>query len=181
MTAHYGASFSDGGVNFEKSHGILQGGEVYDAEIAGEIMALRAALFTRREGQKIYILLDNQAAVSALRTGRSSSCLRLVRIFQDVARKAKADTIWVAGHSKISGNEEADAETRAALQRLPPRQTQPGYITLACLRRLMHQRRQSLIDDWWSSVCPARYRDLDLKCDVGNHQSSTCHGGYYTN
>ncbi|KAI0993393.1 hypothetical protein K3495_g14791 [Podosphaera aphanis] len=104
-------------------------------------MALRAALLARQEGQRIYVLLDNQAAVSALQTGRSSSCLRLVRIFQDVARKAKAEIIWVPGHSKISGNEEADAEACAALQRLPPRQTQLGHITLAYLRRLMHQRR----------------------------------------
>ncbi|KAI0991345.1 hypothetical protein K3495_g16842, partial [Podosphaera aphanis] len=126
-------------------------------------MALRAALFARRVGQKIYVLLDNQAAVSALQTGRSCSCIRLVRILQDVARKAKAEIIWVPGHSKISGNEEADAEARAALQKLPPRHTQPGHITLAYFRRLMHQRRQSLIDDWWSSVYPARYRDLDLQ------------------
>ncbi|KAI1006776.1 hypothetical protein K3495_g1439 [Podosphaera aphanis] len=82
-------------------------------------MALRAALLARQEGQNIYVLLDNQAAVSAFQAGSSSSCLRLVRIFQDVARKAKAEIIWLPGQSKISGNKEADAEARAALQRLP--------------------------------------------------------------
>lgn len=27
----------------------------------------------------------------------------------------------------------------------------------------MHQRRQALIDEWWSTDCPIRYRDLDLQ------------------
>ncbi|KAI1000293.1 hypothetical protein K3495_g7902 [Podosphaera aphanis] len=80
-----------------------------------------------------------------------------------VAKKANAHIRWVTGHSEISGNEEADAAARAALQELPPRHTQPGYITLAYLRRLMQQYRQNLIDCWWSSVCPARYKDLDLQ------------------
>ncbi|KAI1001434.1 hypothetical protein K3495_g6764 [Podosphaera aphanis] len=128
-------------------------------------MVLRNALFARRERQKIYFLIDTQAAVSALKTGRSSSCLRLVRVFRDVAQKVKAEIMWVPRHSKIIGNEDADAdaEARAALQRLPQRQTKLGYMTLAYLRRLMHQRWQSLIDDWWSSVYPARYWDLDLQ------------------
>ena len=43
------------------------------------------------------------------------------------------------GHSKTSGNEEADAEARAearaALRDLSERNTQPGYNTLAYLRR----------------------------------------------
>lgn len=67
------------------------------------------------------------------------------------------------GHSNISGNEEADAEARAALNGLPARDQPHSYITLAYLRRLMHQRRQKLIDEWWSSACPDRYRDLDLQ------------------
>lgn len=27
----------------------------------------------------------------------------------------------------------------------------------------MFQRRQNLVNEWWSSVCPDRYRDLDLQ------------------
>ena len=67
------------------------------------------------------------------------------------------------GHSKISGNERADKSARSALLSLPPRQTQPSYITLAYLRRLMYQRRQKLVDSWWSKAWPARYSDLDLQ------------------
>ncbi|POS87002.1 hypothetical protein EPUL_001339 [Erysiphe pulchra] len=69
--------------------------------------------------ENVFILLDNQAAVMAVQKE-----LRLV-----------------PGHSKIRGNEEADAEARAALRDLPERNTQPGCITLAYLRRLMQQRR----------------------------------------
>lgn len=126
-------------------------------------MALRAALSTRRSGEKIYVLLDNQAAVRALQTGRTSSCLKLTRIFHDVSQKANSEVRWVPGHSKIPGNEEADAAARAALQSLPPCHIEPKFITLAYVRRLMQQRCQQLIDDWWSKVCPARYKDLDLQ------------------
>lgn len=151
------------GTTFKRGNGILYGGEIYDAEIYGATMALLAAISARQSGEKIFVLLDNQAAVGALRTGNTSSCLLLTRTFHDVASKTNVEVKWVPGHSKINGNEEADSEARAALHDLPTRETPPGYITLAYLRRLMHQRRQTLIDEWWSTACPARYRDLDLQ------------------
>lgn len=150
------------GKTFEKDQGSLHGGEVYDAEIFGAFMALQAAICLRRTGEKIYVLLDNQAAVNALRTGKSSSSLCEARRFYVIADKAKAEVRWVPGHSNIIGNEEADAAARAALQFLPHRQVQPANITLAYQRRLMHQRQQELLDEWWSMACPARYRNLDL-------------------
>ena len=111
-------------------------------------MALRAALFARQEGGRIFVLLDNQSAVNALKTGNSASCMWETRTFHDIACKVGAETRWVPGHSKIIGNEEADAAARSALQLLPSRQTEPDLITLAYLRRLMHNRRQELVDKW---------------------------------
>ena len=70
---------------------------------------------------------------------------------------------WVPGHSNIGGNEEADTAAHAGLLTLPPRQTQPNHTTLAYQRRIMHQLRQGLVDDWWSTACPTRYQDLDLE------------------
>ena len=67
------------------------------------------------------------------------------------------------GHSKMRGNEEADLEARTALRDLPGGNTEPNYITLTYLRRLMHQRRQDLVEKWWFDFFPARYQDLDLK------------------
>ncbi|KAI1007857.1 hypothetical protein K3495_g373 [Podosphaera aphanis] len=77
----WGFVLQRGDITFKKDQGILHGGEVYDAEIFGATMALRAALSIRRSGEKIYVLLDNQAAVRALQTGRTSSCLRPTRDF----------------------------------------------------------------------------------------------------
>lgn len=150
-------------ITYEKGNGILYGDEVYDAEIYGTTTALLAALPLRRRGEKIFVLLDNQAAVRALKTGKTSSCLLLTRTCRDAAQKANAEIRWVPGHSMISGNEEADMEARAALHKLPARDSPLTYTTLAYLRRLMHQLRRKLSDEWWSTTCPARYRDLELQ------------------
>ncbi|KAI0998194.1 hypothetical protein K3495_g9999 [Podosphaera aphanis] len=120
-----------GSITFKTGQGTLNGGEVYVAELDGATAALEAAL---------------SAAVLALQTGRTSSSLRLARVFHEVAKKANTHVRWVPGNPRISRNEEVDAAARAALEELPPRQTQPGYITLAYLRRLMQQYRQNLID-----------------------------------
>ncbi|KAI1001032.1 hypothetical protein K3495_g7166 [Podosphaera aphanis] len=137
-----------GSVTFEKGRGALHGGEVYDAEIVTAAAALKAATLARQFGEKIFVLLDNQAAVQVLQTGKSTSCLQKTRIFHHVARKFNAVVRWVPGHSKITGNEEADEQARAALQELPAPQSILEYVTLAYLRRIMYQRRRDLIDEW---------------------------------
>lgn len=143
--------------------GFWYGSEVYDTEIYGATVASLAALSAKQNEARISVLLDNQAVIGALRTGKTSFCLRLTRIFHEVACKANVEIRWVPGHSKISGNEEADTEARAALELLPARDTPHSYIILAYLRRLMHLRRQKLLDNWWSMACPVRNQDLDLK------------------
>lgn len=136
-----------GGIIIERGRGILHGGEVFDAELYGATVAFYAALSARQLDGKIFILLDNQAAVKALKTGKSSSSLLLTRTFHEVEKRANAEVRWVPGHSNITGNVEADAQARAALRMLPERNIPPSYITLAYLCRLMHQRRQTLIDE----------------------------------
>ena len=159
----WGYVLQRGGTTFKKGKGTLHGGEVYDAEIFGAKMALRTALSARQNDEKIFVLLDNQAAVMALNTGKSVSSIRLTKLFHGLAKSTNVEYRWVPGHSRISGNEEADVEARAALRDLPDRHIQPSYITLAYQRRLMQQKRQNLVEKWWSEVCPARYQDLDLK------------------
>lgn len=158
----WGYVLQRGGTTFERGNGTLHGGEVYDAELNGAANALQAAISARRGEENIFVLLDNQAAVGALKTGRTSSSIKLTQSFYEVAQVSQAEVRWVPGHSSIAGNEEADAEARSALNRLPSRVCQPRNITLAYLRRLMQQRRQQSVDEWWSKACPARYRDLDL-------------------
>lgn len=67
------------------------------------------------------------------------------------------------GHSNIRGNETADASARAGLSQLPQPDTVPRVITTAYLRRLMNQKRQELLDNWWNKACPFRYKDLELQ------------------
>lgn len=63
-----------------------------------------------------------------------------------VAKKVNAELRWVPGHSEIIGNKEVDSKARAALSLLPSRQTPLHHISLAYLRRLMHQSFQYLVD-----------------------------------
>lgn len=111
---------------------------------------------------KTFVLLDNQVAVGALKTGNSSSCLGKTCVFHDVAKNENAEVRWVPGHSKINENEEADAVARVTLQSLPHNNINPEYISLVYLRRLMHNRSQESVDNWWSNARPSRYQDLDL-------------------
>ncbi|POS87205.1 hypothetical protein EPUL_003334 [Erysiphe pulchra] len=65
-----------------------------------------------------------------------------------------AEFRWVPELSNILGNEEADTDARTALRNLPERQTQHSYLTLAFPRRLIQQRRQQLVEKWWSNKAP---------------------------
>ena len=62
----------------------MHGCEFYDAEIIGALMALKAAIPLRKTGESLFILLDNQAAVRALRTGISHSSLKETKDFYDI-------------------------------------------------------------------------------------------------
>lgn len=79
------------GIKFERGRVILHGGEVYDAELYGATIALRAALFARKSREKNYVLLDNQAAVKALRIRRTSSSLRFTHVLYELAKNSKVE------------------------------------------------------------------------------------------
>ncbi|KAI0991563.1 hypothetical protein K3495_g16624, partial [Podosphaera aphanis] len=111
---------------------------------------------------QIHILLDSQQAVKILTTGKSSTSLKDVRNFYALSKTAAVMIKWVPGHSGIQGNVEADSMAKFALRGLPCRDVQPGKQTLAFLRRLMNQRRQALLDDWWEETSPPQYKYLDL-------------------
>ncbi|KAI0991356.1 hypothetical protein K3495_g16831, partial [Podosphaera aphanis] len=158
------------GTTFFRGSGIAHGGEVLDAEILGAENALEAALsFVEEEQrkfgdtkQRIHVLLDSQQAVKILITGTSSSSLKDVRSFHALSKTAEVFVKWVPGNSGIQGNVEVDSIARSALRGLPNLEIKPGLLTLAYLRRLMNQRRQALLDDWWEEACPSRYREQDL-------------------
>lgn len=121
---------------------------VTDAEMLSATVALYATLSARQDSENMIILLDNQVAVWALRIGKSSSLIRRTRVFHNVARKTKLEVRLIPGHSQFPGNEEVDAEARAALQNLPSRQAVSESIPPAYQCRFIHQRRQDLVNDW---------------------------------
>lgn len=75
-----------GDITFQKGNGTLHSREVYDAEILVSTIALRAALFMRRNTEKIYILPDNQATVMTLSTGKQTFSIRLIDLFYNLAK-----------------------------------------------------------------------------------------------
>lgn len=98
---------------------------------------LYAALSIRRNIKKMYILLDNSVAVRTLQTDKTSSSLRLTRVFYEVAQRHYVKVRLAPEHSKIIGNEDTDNAARTTLHLLPPHPLQPTIISLAYLRRLM--------------------------------------------
>nr|ABW72065.1 TE1b [Blumeria hordei] len=157
-----------------KGCGIKHGGEVLDAEILGARKALEAALeaalglLDRENGgrngrQRVNVLIDSQSVVKALSTGTSTTSLDDVHQFRALSKNARVSVKWIPAHSGIEGNEEADRAARfRASGNLPIKESQPGSVTLAYVRRLMNQKRQALLDDWWEESCPPRYRKLCL-------------------
>ncbi|POS82293.1 hypothetical protein EPUL_005561, partial [Erysiphe pulchra] len=128
------------------------------------VMAITCAFGLKtRQYDLVNAFCNAELTVGALQTGKTTSSMRISRSFREIAQITNDEVRWVPGHSKIRGCEEADLEARSALQILPPRDVAPRNITLAFFRRLIHQRQQDTLDEWWSKACPAQYRDLDLQ------------------
>lgn len=108
--------FSAERINFEGRKDVLRGGEVYVAGTFGALLALQAVLSMRQIGEKIFVLLNNQAVVIALRTRKSSSRIMLTKLFHSLAISINAEFRWVPAHSKVRGSREVDVGARAALQ-----------------------------------------------------------------
>lgn len=120
-------------------------------------------LVSAQLSDKIYILLDSQAAVTAFQTVKSTSSLEVTSKFYQVAAGRRIYVRWVPGHSEITGDKKADKEARAALGQLSPKFSTSEKIILAYLRRLMHRERRELIDKWWSEACQKQYKQLDFQ------------------
>lgn len=131
---------------------------MYEAEIFDAAMALRTALSERQNDEKIFVLLDNQAAVMALNTGKSVFSFRMTKLFYGLPKSANVEYRWMPGHSRISGNEEADVEAHAALLDFPEKHIQPCYITLAYQHRIMQQKHQNLVEN-----CGQKFAQLVIK------------------
>lgn len=88
-----------GGIVYKKGHGILHRGKVFDAEISSATIALGVALSMRQDGEKIFVLLENQVAVMALQTGKLSASIQLTNLFHNLVKAVEVEFRWVLARS----------------------------------------------------------------------------------
>ena len=158
------------GSTLREGHGALPGGEVFDAEIEGALQALSAAVdLVRRNptpparAARIKVLLDNQAAVRGLQTGRTSSSGVKVDKFHRIAAESgcQVTVTWIPGHKGIPRNERADWLAKKALQDLPPTDSIRPY-TMAAIKRKVTSLQESNVKKWWQKNAPEQYSTLGL-------------------
>ena len=93
----------------------------------------------------------------------------MVDKFSSLRRNKRVEIRWIPGHVGIQGNEEADKLAKSALgapnnrsltSAAPSGEDQD--LTFAALGRLVKERSQELVEEWWQKYRPKRYKDLDL-------------------
>lgn len=154
-----------------KESGLLNNAEVYDAEIHGAMAGLKAVLAEGKDhGQAaIHILLDNASAAKALQSGRTISSAWRVESFRKLVYQTSAQILikWIPGHEEIPGNEIADLLAREELRRYNSEGVTVGepsrLTTIAATQHKARSLASQLTVDWWSSACPQRYLELELK------------------
>lgn len=145
--------------------------EVYDAEVIGANEGLRAALQLPQalEAPNVTVCLDNEESAIRLHAGiPTASSSKQIREFCETAHQArmaaanirKVTVRWVPGHQGIPGNERADLLAKAACSLQPPVRTQ---ATVARARRLLDERYESDIRQYWQSNAPKRYKELGIE------------------
>lgn len=147
--------------------------EVYDAEVAGALAGLNAALRTcmARFATNVTICLDNQEAALRLHTGIPTStsaseimefqACRQAWLIRERARNATRGAVgirWCPAHIGIAGNELADQLAKAACL-LPTTRTQ---ASVACAQRLSKLRYEQAATEYWSVKRPTQYERLNL-------------------
>jgi ribonuclease HI len=129
---------------------------VFDAEAAGALGGLKAALSTQHSSDRtIIVCLDNIAAASCLRRQPSDSSQDVFIELQALAALHGATKVrWVPGHANIPGHEGADALAKAgSLKPIPT----GALSTLAYLRRAAKQRPKDAFKAWWEESAPEKY------------------------
>ncbi|KAL5606349.1 uncharacterized protein BROUX77_003542 [Berkeleyomyces rouxiae] len=152
--------------------------EVYDAEVTGALVGLKAALASPciRFATDVHVILDNQqASESLLDSTPTLTSQREIIEFRELAASWPAQTIsaiarprrvrvvWCPGHVGIEGNERADALAKAACQSTSARPTATVAGARATTRRHFLQKTTK----WWQRMAPSTYRELEISWPGG--------------
>ena len=158
----YGYAVHQHGHSISEGAGRLGPAEVFDAEAKGALEGLKAALrLPQSATQGLAVCLDNVAAAKCLRGRPSDSSQGVFLTFQGLAKThGKTEVRWIPGHSKIAGNEQADALAKAGCSQPEPADAVP---TLAYLRKIAKQRSKNAAQAWWDASAPEKYKNLKLK------------------
>jgi ribonuclease HI len=148
---------------------------VGDAEAVGCLLAIWMLKgLNRLSRTPISIYTDSQSFIQSIGARRAKSGSYLTDEFLRLANLVTGDTApstmthrihlhWVAAHSKVSGNEQADREARLAargsvspLDQLPPILKKPLPLNVGKLKDKFDTRlKKSWADQWDDSPCKA--------------------------
>ena len=152
---------------------------VHEAELVGILLGLHL-IKTDRKGKTSYAIgVDNQAALSALKSVNTTTGQHIANEILETAAKIKKQRSsnsyslkfrWTAGHVGIKGNEEVDGEAKKAAEgqssdkkELPPLLRKPLKYNKAALR----QRRREVLkarwaEEWEATERAGKFKAMDL-------------------
>ncbi|EXU94515.1 reverse transcriptase domain protein [Metarhizium robertsii] len=162
----YGYAVHQNSVTICEGSGRLGPAEVFDAEAAGALEGLRAAVkIPDASDNPIVVCLDNLAAATCLRgTALDSSQSAFLKFQEIAAAHGSIHVRWIPGHTDIPGNEQADSLAKAGCALPEPPDAKP---TLAYTLRTAKKQSKEAFQAWWQEHMPEKYKELKLKATTG--------------
>lgn len=158
-----------------ESFGIDRKVEPIDTEVIAICQGISACMKSAhtRFATNIIIHTDNRTAAGIVNGNPSITCRKETKQIRDAqenwSRREKLAHItnghifseWVPSHTGVSANEEADSLAKAGAQtaHAVPIEANPSY---ASVKNLVISRRKQILDSWWNTNAPTRYKELGI-------------------